>query len=102
MKVWVTGMRKEQSVTRTQTDLIEWDPVYEIIKINPLIQWSGEQVWQYINAWKIPVSDLHSKGYPSIGCLPCTRAIQPGEDLRSGRWWWELPEFKECGLHKKH
>ena len=102
MKVWITGLRKEQSVTRTQTDLIEWDPVYEIIKINPLIQWTVEQVWQYINAWKIPVSELHSKGYPSIGCLPCTRAIQPGEDMRSGRWWWELPEFKECGLHKKH
>jgi phosphoadenosine phosphosulfate reductase len=102
MEVWVTGMRKEQSVTRSHADLVEWDPAYEIIKLNPLILWTEEQVWRYINVWKIPVSDLHLKGYPSIGCMPCTRAIQPGEDVRSGRWWWELPEFKECGLHKKH
>ena len=102
MHVWITGMRKEQSVTRSEAALVEWDPVYEIIKVNPLILWTNKQVWQYIQDWKIPVSELHAKGYPSIGCLPCTRAIKPGEDVRSGRWWWELPEFKECGLHKKH
>ncbi len=102
MNVWITGMRAEQSVTRARADLIEWDAGYEIIKVNPLILWTAEMVWLYIREWKIPVSDLHAKGYPSIGCLPCTRSIQPGEDVRSGRWWWELPEFKECGLHKKH
>ncbi len=102
MEVWITGMRKEQSVTRSQAALVEWDPVYQIIKLNPLIHWTDDMVWQYVKNQKIPVNDLHSKGYPSIGCLPCTRAIQPEEDVRSGRWWWELPEFKECGLHKKH
>jgi phosphoadenosine phosphosulfate reductase len=102
MDVWITGMRKDQSVTRTGAALIEWDKTYKIIKVNPLIHWTSEMVWAYIQAWNIPVNELHSKGYPSIGCLPCTRAIQPGEDVRSGRWWWELPEFKECGLHKKH
>jgi phosphoadenosine phosphosulfate reductase len=102
MEVWVTGVRKEQSVTRAGAALVEWDPVYEIIKINPLIQWNSDMVWEYIRSWKIPVNELHEKGYPSIGCLPCTRAIQPGEDVRSGRWWWELPELKECGLHKKY
>ena len=102
MEVWITGMRKEQSVTRSGASLIEWDPVLKIIKVNPLIQWSNEMVWQYIHDHKIPVNELHLKGYPSIGCLPCTRPIQPGEDVRSGRWWWELPQFKECGLHAKH
>ncbi|MCX6306522.1 MAG: phosphoadenylyl-sulfate reductase [Bacteroidetes bacterium] len=102
MDVWITGMRNDQSVTRAQAALVEWDPVYEIIKINPLIRWTSESVWEYINTWKIPVNELHAKGYPSIGCLPCTRAVEPGEDVRSGRWWWELPEFKECGLHKRH
>ncbi len=102
MEVWITGMRKEQSVTRSQAALVEWDPVYQIIKLNPLIHWTDHHLWQFVENWKIPVNELHLKGYPSIGCLPCTRAIQPGEDVRSGRWWWELPEFKECGLHKKH
>ena len=102
MEIWVTGMRKEQSVTRTNSALIEWDPVYGIIKVNPLIVWTNEMVWQYIREMKIPVNELHGKGYPSIGCLPCTRAVQPEEDVRSGRWWWEMAEFKECGLHKKH
>ena len=102
MDVWITGMRKEQSVTRSGASLIEWDPVLKIIKVNPLIQWSNEMVWQYIRDHKIPVNELHLKGYPSIGCLPCTRPIQPGEDVRSGRWWWEQPQFKECGLHAKH
>jgi phosphoadenosine phosphosulfate reductase len=102
MEVWITGMRKEQSVTRTNASLVEWDRSYQIIKINPLIHWTDDMVWNYIRTHHIPVNELHQKGYPSIGCLPCTRAILPGEDVRSGRWWWELPEFKECGLHKKH
>ncbi len=101
MEVWITGMRREQSVTRAHAAMIEWDPLYNIIKINPLINWTDAMVWDYIRAGNIPVNELHSKGYPSIGCLPCTRAINPGEDVRSGRWWWEFPEFKECGLHKK-
>jgi phosphoadenosine phosphosulfate reductase len=102
MDAWITGMRKGQSVTRTGAALIEWDQVYNIIKINPLVNWTRDRVWQYIDELKIPVNGLHAQGYPSIGCLPCTRAVQPGEDVRSGRWWWEFPEFRECGLHKKH
>ena len=101
MSVWITGMRKEQSVTRTLTPLAEYDPAYRLIKVNPLIYWTMDEVWAYLRKNHVPVSDLHAKGYPSIGCLPCTRPVGPGEDLRSGRWWWELPEFRECGLHKK-
>lgn len=100
MEVWITGMRKEQSVTRAGAPMIDWDSIYNIIKINPLIHWTDEMIWNYISTERIPVNELHSKGYPSIGCLPCTRAVQPGEDVRSGRWWWEFPEFKECGLHR--
>ena len=70
-----------------------------MIKVNPLINWNEEKVWKYIREEKVPYNDLHSKGYPSIGCMPCTRAVEPGQDIRSGRWWWELPRFKECGLH---
>jgi phosphoadenosine phosphosulfate reductase len=101
MEVWITGMRRDQSVTRTETPMIEWDPSLEIIKVNPLISWNDEMTWEYIREQKIPVNELHQKGFPSIGCLPCTRQVNPGEDLRSGRWWWELPQFKECGLHTK-
>jgi len=101
MKVWVTGMRQEQSVTRSTNNMIEWDAQLRIMKVNPLIYWEEESVWSYIREQRIPVNELHQKGYPSIGCQPCTRQVKPGEDVRSGRWWWELPEFKECGLHKK-
>jgi phosphoadenosine phosphosulfate reductase len=101
MDVWITGVRNEQSVTRQEARLVEWDPAYRIIKVNPLVNWTHEMVWQFIRGKEIPVNELHAKGYPSIGCLPCTRAVQPGEDIRSGRWWWELPEYRECGLHKK-
>jgi len=101
MEVWITGMRREQSVTRQHAGLLEWDEVNQIIKLNILAGWDASMVWDYIRNENIPVSELHAKGFPSIGCLPCTRAVQPGEDVRSGRWWWELPEFKECGLHKK-
>jgi phosphoadenosine phosphosulfate reductase len=99
MKVWVSGVRKEQSVTRQDFELVEWDESYGIIKLAPLIDWTESQVWECIKGNKIPYNELHDQGFPSIGCMPCTRAVAPGESLRSGRWWWELPENKECGLH---
>ncbi|MCK9204485.1 MAG: phosphoadenylyl-sulfate reductase [Bacteroidales bacterium] len=99
MSVWVTGLRREQSVTRKGTGLIEWDPVHRLIKVNPLLNWTHDVLWEYIRKNNIPVNELHRKGYPSIGCIPCTRAIGPGEDTRAGRWWWELSQLKECGLH---
>lgn len=100
-RVWITGLRSDQSVTRKNNRMVEWDPGYNIIKLNPLIKWSEKDVWDFINLHKIPYNPLHDKGFPSIGCLPCTRAINPGEDIRAGRWWWENPEMKECGLHNK-
>ncbi len=101
MDVWITGIRREQSPTRTEVKVIEWDSNNLILKINPLLNWSHDQVWDYIRENNIPYNSLHDKGYPSIGCQPCTREVFPGEDIRSGRWWWENPETKECGLHKK-
>lgn len=99
MEVWITGLRSEQSVTRKNNRMVEWDPSFKIIKLNPLINWSEKKVWDFINLHKIPYNTLHDKGFSSIGCLPCTRAVAPGEDIRAGRWWWENPEMKECGLH---
>ena len=99
--IWITGLRASQSVTRTNLPIIEWDENFKVIKLNPLINWSEDDVWEYIKANKVPYNKLHDQGYPSIGCEPCTRAIKPGEDIRAGRWWWEDPEHKECGLHKK-
>lgn len=96
---WITGLRREQSVTRTGMHVAEWDAGNGMFKINPLIDWSEEQVWAYIHENNVPYNALHDKGFPSIGCQPCTRAIEPGEDLRAGRWWWEMPDHKECGLH---
>jgi phosphoadenosine phosphosulfate reductase len=101
LEVWICGLRREQSVTRKDLKAIEWDAVNNLIKVNPLIDWTEQQVKDYIKANKIPYNPLHDKGYPSIGCQPCTRAILPGEDIRAGRWWWEDPATKECGLHKK-
>lgn len=100
LKVWVCGLRREQSVTREAMQAVEWDAGHGMIKLNPLIEWSEAQTWEYIRARGVPYNKLHDKGFPSIGCQPCTRAIEPGEDLRAGRWWWESPEQKECGLHK--
>ncbi len=100
LEAWVTGLRRAQSVTRTQMEAIEWDENNQLIKINPLISWSEDMVKDYISIHQVPYHPLHDKGFPSIGCQPCTRAVAPGEDLRAGRWWWELPEQKECGLHK--
>jgi phosphoadenosine phosphosulfate reductase len=99
MDAWITGLRSEQSVTRTDLKIVEWDAVNGLIKINPLLEWSEEQVWDFIKTNNIPYNKLHDSGFPSIGCQPCTRAIEKGEDLRAGRWWWELPDSKECGLH---
>jgi phosphoadenosine phosphosulfate reductase len=97
---WISGLRREQSVTREDISVAEWDDLNKKIKINPLINWTSADLWDYIKANNIPYNPLHDKGYPSIGCLPCTRAVEPGEDIRAGRWWWENPEMKECGLHK--
>ena len=96
---WITGLRRSQSVTRSDLDVIEWDQDNQKLKINPLIDWSLDDVHKYIKENNVDVNTLHAKGFASIGCAPCTRAIRPGEDIRAGRWWWEEPESKECGLH---
>ena len=101
LDVWICGLRRDQSVTRHDMQLIEWDENNGLLKLNPLINWSEQEVWDYINANHVPYNELHHQGFPSIGCQPCTRAIQPGEDIRAGRWWWESPEHKECGLHAR-
>ena len=101
LDVWICGLRSEQSMTRSDMKLIEWDAAHGLIKINPLIHWTEKQVWEYIRVNSVPYNPLHDKGFPSIGCQPCTRAIKEGDDIRSGRWWWESPEHKECGLHRK-
>jgi len=98
-KSWVTGQRRAQSVTRATLDVQEDDPAHGMVKFNPLADWSEEDVWRYLRDHQVPYNPLHDQGYPSIGCEPCTRAIQPGEDVRAGRWWWENPDSKECGLH---
>lgn len=101
LDVWICGLRASQAVTRTNIDVVEWDSNNGLIKVNPLAKWSEEDVWRYIKDNHVPYNKLHDQGFPSIGCQPCTRAIQPGEDIRAGRWWWEDPEHKECGLHKR-
>jgi phosphoadenosine phosphosulfate reductase len=125
---WVTGMRREQSVTRSDLQTIEWDELNggilapkngiraltklssaeqaqktssNLLKINPLIDWSEEQLLAYVDEHRLPKNRLYNQGYRSIGCAPCTRAVQSGEDARAGRWWWENPEHKECGLHRR-
>jgi phosphoadenosine phosphosulfate reductase len=100
LDAWITGLRRDQSVTRTEAAEVEVDAAHGgMTKVNPLIGWSMEQVRAYAKANAVPVHPLHDKGFPSIGCAPCTRAIQPGEHPRAGRWWWEDPENKECGIH---
>lgn len=101
LDIWFTGLRASQSVTRTQMPLVEYDANFDVIKVNPLIDWNEDDVWTYIKENKVPYNKLHDQGFPSIGCAPCTRAVKDGEDIRAGRWWWENPEHKECGLHKK-
>ena len=101
LDAWICGLRREQSVTRTNMEMVECDSDNGLVKVNPLINWSERDVWEYINQHSVPVTPLHKQGFPSIGCQPCTRAIEPGEDIRAGRWWWENPDTKECGLHKR-
>lgn len=96
---WVTGVRREQSKARSLGSPIEWDSQHGLHKVSPLLDWTEDQVWSYIRTRKLPYNVLHDRQYPSIGCAPCTRAVQPGEDSRAGRWWWENPEGRECGLH---
>lgn len=98
-KIWVTGIRAEHSPNRDHMPQVEWDEVNEVIKYHPLLHWTTQQVTDTIRKEEIPYNPLHDKGFVSIGCAPCTRAIRPGEDFRAGRWWWEDTTKKECGLH---
>lgn len=98
-QVWITGIRADQSLNRTQMEMISWDETHNVIKYNPLLHWSINDVEQYLIQHQVPVNALHRQNFPSIGCAPCTRAVQPGEDVRAGRWWWET-SAKECGLHE--
>lgn len=100
-EAWICGLRKDQSVARFFNKLVEWDHHNRLVKINPLINWTERQVRDYLGQHNIPYNPLHDQGFPSIGCEPCTRAIEPGEDPRAGRWWWESEGPKECGLHKR-
>jgi phosphoadenosine phosphosulfate reductase len=102
LDAWICGLRHEQSVTRKNMQLIEWDDQHDIVKVNPLINWTEQQVREYIHDHHVPYNKLFDKGYPSIGCEPCTRAVKPGDDPRSGRWWWEAPDKRECGLHQRY
>ena len=98
-RAWITGLRREQAVTRSGLEVSAFDADHGMQKFNPLLDWSNDQVWAYIKQNDVPYNKLHDQFYPSIGCAPCTRAVTPGEDIRAGRWWWENPENKECGLH---
>jgi len=98
-RAWVTGQRRAQAATRAELHVEEQDAAHGMTKFNPLADWSEQDVWDYLRAHDVPYNALHDQGYPSIGCAPCTRAVEPGEDVRAGRWWWENPDSKECGLH---
>ena len=100
-EAWICGLRKDQTVSRFFSKLVEWDKVNGLVKVNPLIDWTEKDVWNYIREKNVPYNPLHERGYASIGCQPCTRAVKPGEDFKAGRWWWEGQEQKECGLHKR-
>jgi phosphoadenosine phosphosulfate reductase len=99
-KVWITGLRAEHSAARENLQQVEWDEGNKIIKYHPLLHWTTEEVKEYIQQHKVPYNPLHDRGFVSIGCAPCTRAIKAGEDFRAGRWWWEDADKKECGLHE--
>ena len=100
LDAWVSGLRREQNVTRADTPKIEIDQTHAgVVKLNPIADWSEDQVLDYVREHNVPVNRLHSEGYPTIGCAPCSRAVAPGDDPRSGRWWWENPETRECGIH---
>ena len=98
-QVWVSGIRQAQSDYRSEMQFFEWDAERELVKFNPLLKWSTNELWQYVHQYEVPYNRLHEQGFPSIGCAPCTRAIAAGEDERAGRWWWEQADKKECGLH---
>lgn len=98
---WVTGLRRDQSAGRAHVPFAAWDAENRLLKLNPIADWSLEQLEAYVAANNVPVNPLHARGFPSIGCQPCTRAIKPGEDIRAGRWWWENEDGKECGLHNR-
>jgi len=98
-EAWITGQRREQAVTRTALNLREYDDAHDILKFNPLADWSEDEVWEYIRAFEVPYNALHDQGYRSIGCAPCSRPTVAGEDVRAGRWWWEHEHARECGLH---
>ena len=98
-RAWVTGVRREQSPLRAQGSAEVWDAEYGLYRLSPLLDWTEAQIWQYIHARQLPYNALHDRQYPSIGCAPCTRSVEPGEDRRSGRWWWEESQARECGLH---
>lgn len=98
-KAWVTGLRAAQSATREHLSVRNYDDANGLFKFSPLADWTEAEVWQFLREHQVPYNALHDKGFPSLGCAPCTRAIQPGEDVRAGRWWWETSESKECGLH---
>lgn len=98
---WLTGLRREQSLGRAHVPFAAWDAEHALVKLNPLADWSLEQLETYVDANNVPINSLHARGFPSIGCQPCTRAIKPGEDIRAGRWWWENEDGKECGLHNR-
>lgn len=98
-RAWVTGIRREQASTRLDLKVSAYDMGNRMQKVNPLLEWSNTEIWSYLKQYEVPYNKLHDRFYPSIGCAPCTRAVTPGEDIRSGRWWWESPETKECGLH---
>ncbi len=101
VEVWISGLRREQSVTRKSMQMVEYDAVDNVIKLNPLIMWTEQQVKDYVRVNGVPYNKLQDNGFPSIGCQPCTRAVRPGEDIRAGRWWWEDPDHRECGLHSR-
>jgi phosphoadenosine phosphosulfate reductase len=96
-KAWISGIRRDQTANRSSIDVVEWDDTFGLIKVCPLASWTEEQVWDYVRQHDVPVNELHAKGYPSIGCMPCTRPVMPGESLRAGRW--SDTEKTECGLH---
>jgi phosphoadenosine phosphosulfate reductase len=99
-KSWITGIRAEQSANRQHMENVEWDEQNKLVKFHPIYNWTLDEVKEYIKKYNIPYNTLHDRGFPSIGCAPCTRAVQPGEDFRAGRWWWEDQSKKECGLHE--
>lgn len=97
--LWITGLRRAQSVTRAELEILARDDSHGLMKLNPLADWLEDDVWAYARDNDVPTNPLHAQGYPSIGCAPCTRAVTAGEDPRAGRWWWEQPDTRECGLH---